>query len=195
MPASATMHIKRPCKQCHVLLHVTIASWFPRNRSVAARPSLGACVEGVVWGRDYVPSRKRERAVQSRTDMHVRARRCTEVYRVSSRRPADCVLQWLWPGWTSHGVYACDTGQEGVQRNYKQWRGICVTFQCNTFKLYVPHAQAKKATIKVEILDESDVTHLRGTVIGPPDTPFEGELVQCVCVCVWFSEPGIYTMF
>lgn len=34
--------------------------------------------------------------------------------------------------------------------------------------------QAKKATIKVEILDESDVTHLRGTVIGPPDTPFEG---------------------
>ena len=143
-----------------------------------------------------VPSRKRERAVQSRTDMHVRARRCTEVYRVSSRRPADCVLQWLWPaGWTSHGVYACDTGQEGVQRNYKQWRGIWVTFQCNTFKLYVPHVQAKKATIKVEILDESDVTHLRGTVIGPPDTPFEGELVQCVCVCVWFSEPGIYTMF
>ena len=34
--------------------------------------------------------------------------------------------------------------------------------------------QAQKSQIKIEIIDESDLTKLKGTVIGPPDTPFEG---------------------
>ena len=36
-------------------------------------------------------------------------------------------------------------------------------------------SQAQKCSIKVEILDETDLTRLRGTVAGPPDTPFEGK--------------------
>ena len=28
---------------------------------------------------------------------------------------------------------------------------------------------------KVEIIDQSDVTKLKGIVAGPPDTPFEGK--------------------
>ncbi len=35
--------------------------------------------------------------------------------------------------------------------------------------------QAQKCAIKVEILNETDLTRLRGTVAGPPDTPFEGQ--------------------
>ena len=36
--------------------------------------------------------------------------------------------------------------------------------------------QAQACSIKVEIIDQSDVTKLKGIVAGPPDTPFEGEL-------------------
>lgn len=42
------------------------------------------------------------------------------------------------------------------------------------FREIVSSEEAQKCTIKVEILDESDLTHLQGTVVGPPDTPFEG---------------------
>ena len=35
--------------------------------------------------------------------------------------------------------------------------------------------QAQACSIKVEIIDQSDVTKLKGIVAGPPDTPFEGE--------------------
>ena len=35
--------------------------------------------------------------------------------------------------------------------------------------------QAKECLIKVEVIDQSDLTKLRGIVTGPPDTPFEGQ--------------------
>ena len=38
--------------------------------------------------------------------------------------------------------------------------------------------QGKDCLIKVEIIDQSDLTKLRGIVTGPPDTPFEGTVPQ-----------------
>ena len=35
--------------------------------------------------------------------------------------------------------------------------------------------QAQQCAIKVEIIDQSDLTKLRGVITGPPDTPFEGK--------------------
>ena len=41
---------------------------------------------------------------------------------------------------------------------------------------HTPHTrQAQKCAIKVEIINEKDVTKLKGIIAGPPDTPFEGE--------------------
>ena len=40
--------------------------------------------------------------------------------------------------------------------------------------------QAQKCAIKVEIVDERDVTKLKGVIAGPPDTPFEGEMYYFV---------------
>ena len=38
--------------------------------------------------------------------------------------------------------------------------------------------QAQQCAIKVETIDDSDMTKLRGIITGPPDTPFEGS-VSC----------------
>ena len=35
--------------------------------------------------------------------------------------------------------------------------------------------QAQQCAIKVEVIDQSDLTKLRGVITGPPDTPFEGK--------------------
>ena len=39
--------------------------------------------------------------------------------------------------------------------------------------------QAQACSIKVEIIDQSDVTKLKGIIAGPPDTPFEGQCALC----------------
>lgn len=51
--------------------------------------------------------------------------------------------------------------------------------------------QAQACSIKVEIIDQSDVTKLKGVIAGPPDTPFEGEIWTptqpgtLFCLCDW----------
>eukprot|EP00731_Ephydatia_muelleri_P004269 Em0002g445a len=42
------------------------------------------------------------------------------------------------------------------------------------FKEILSSEEAQKCAIKVEIVDERDVTKLKGVIAGPPDTPFEG---------------------
>ena len=42
------------------------------------------------------------------------------------------------------------------------------------FREIVTSEEAQACSIKVEIIDQSDVTKLKGIVAGPPDTPFEG---------------------
>lgn len=51
--------------------------------------------------------------------------------------------------------------------------------------------QAHKCAIKVEVIDELDLTKLRGFVTGPPDTPFEGmSLSTDECMCTLSLIPG-----
>jgi len=42
------------------------------------------------------------------------------------------------------------------------------------FREIVTSEEAQACSIKVEIIDQSDVTKLKGVIAGPPDTPFEG---------------------
>jgi ubiquitin-protein ligase len=51
------------------------------------------------------------------------------------------------------------------------------------FKEVVTSEEAQKCQIKIEVPDESNLTHLVGTVIGPPDTPFEGIILLVMLYC------------
>lgn len=42
------------------------------------------------------------------------------------------------------------------------------------FKEIITSEEAQGCAIKVEIIDQSDLTKLRGIITGPPDSPFEG---------------------